>query len=106
MKISETCPCGATFDADSQNNYEMAVRNAVKIWRKDHRHEMPKVGICGDASAIISPGQSRMLCRLPARHAGFHSDKAGSDWGYPRATTRRPDGQSDQPTTNPNGLKS
>lgn len=39
MMMSETCSCGAKIEVDA--DYEKTVQDAVKEWRRKHKHNYP-----------------------------------------------------------------
>lgn len=78
-QVSEKCGCGAEFSWAGE--YTSSGKEAASEWRKEHRHiETADAGICGEA-------HQQTVCRLNHGHLGWHSDKRGTDWGYPRWST-------------------
>ena len=67
IRITEKCPCGAEITVDGpeyrSDRHHANPRGAEEIverWRKDHKHELPKVsrGAIADAVGLTGEPQS------------------------------------------------
>lgn len=71
MKITETCRCGAKFDAES--TVAADVEGAASRWRGGHKHASAE-GICGERQPRLD-GRV-VVCELLAGHRGWHQEGA------------------------------
>lgn len=74
MKITETCRCGAKFDAES--TVAADVEGAASRWRGGHKHAAAE-GICGERLPLLD--DRVVVCELLAGHRGWH-EAGSSKW--------------------------
>lgn len=43
--IKETCSCGATLEYTPTGNYALKEGDVADKWRKDHKHETPRIEV-------------------------------------------------------------
>lgn len=92
MKITESCACGATFEAIGPDYQVGSLGDRAAEWRAGHKHA-ESVGICGTPSPRIAragvPDEWSPLCDLKAGHPGMHHacwpDGGEGHWTIPSA---------------------